>query len=152
MSDFWVLVADASKARFFQGTSPNSELTEFHDLVNEESRRDELDLVTDKPGRFDDDIGGHQTGRPRSSAEPSARENEVDEFVRRITKYLNQQSSQGKFEHLSVIAEPKVLGRLRKGLASHTEEKVLEEVTKNLSKASEEEIRQHLERLPGGFR
>ena len=152
MSDYWVLVADASKARFFQGNSPNSELSEFHDLVNEQIRQDEHDLVTDKEGRFHDNSSPNSPGAPRSSSEPTAREHSVDEFARQIATYLNQQSNQGAFEHLAVIAEPKVLGRLRKAFASHTEEKVLEEVTKNLGKAPEDEIRQHLTRLPGGFK
>jgi protein required for attachment to host cells len=146
------LVADASKARFFKGKSPNSELSEFHDLVNEQIRRDEHDLVTDKEGRFHDNSSPNASGAPRSSAEPTARENSVDDFARSVAKYLNQQSNQGGFEHLAVVAEPKMLGRLRKEFASHTEQKVLEEVTKNLGKAREDEIREHLTRLPGGFK
>ena len=152
MNDFWVVVADASKARFLRGRSPNSELEEFHDLVSEASRRKELDLVTDKPGRFHDDQGDHSPGAPRSSTEPSAKEHEADSFAKSIADYLDQQSSQGAFENLSVVAEPKVLGRLRKSLASHTKEKILEEVTKNLTKADEETIRENLTRLPSGFK
>ena len=152
MSDFWVVVADATKARFFRGSSPNTPLEEFHDLVNEEGRGDEHDLVTDKEGRFHDDQGGTRKGSPRSSTEPSAKEHSVDEFAKSIADFLDRKSSQNAFEHLSILAEPKVLGRLRKTVASHTREKILEEVTKNLTKADEETIREHLERLPSGFK
>ena len=153
MSSYWVLVADSAKARLFRGTSPNSEIEEFHDLVNEQARQDELELTSDKQGRFHDDQGDHQPGAPRSSAEPSAKEHSVDAFAKTISDFLDRHSSRGDFEHLALVAEPKLLGRLRKSLASHASDKVLEEVTKNLTTQSDEEsIREHLERLPSGFK
>lgn len=152
MSSYWVLVADGSRARFFRGKSPNAELEEFRDLVNEDARVQEQELTSDKPGRFHDDQGEHQPGAPRSSTESSAREQSIDDFANDIADFLDHESSQEEFTHLAVIAEPKLLGRLRKSVASQTSKKILEEITKNLTKSDEKTIRQQLERLPSGFK
>lgn len=151
MSTFWVVVADAAEARFFRGTSPNSELDEFHQLEHGPSREREGDLVTDKEGRFVDENapGG---GPARSSTEPSAKEHEADTFAHEVADYLDRHSGPGEFEHLSIVAAPKFLGRLRDRIADHTEEKVLEEVNKNLTDADEATVREHLDRLPSGFK
>jgi protein required for attachment to host cells len=152
MSTFWVVVADSSKARFFRGRSPNSELEEFNDLVNEQARQHEGDLTTDKEGRFHDDQGDTRPGAPRSSTEPSAKDHEADNFAKSVAEYLDRHSGPGDFKHLSVIADPKFLGRLRKTLSEQTKDRILEEVNKNLTKAREPQIRENLTKLPGGFK
>jgi protein required for attachment to host cells len=148
---FWAVVADASKARFFRGRSPNSPLEEFHEMTHEESRRDELDLVTDKPGRFQDE-SGPEAGPARSSTEPNALEHARRKFASEVADYIDRARAQGVFDHLSIIAEPKFLGKLRKSLASTTADTILEEISKNLTRADEATIRDTLTRLPRGFK
>ncbi len=148
---FWTVVADSSKARFFRGTSPQRELEEFHQMDHEESRQDELDLVTDKPGRFQDQSGPGGTPA-RSSTEPSAREHSKKQFASEVADYLDRARSKGEFEHLSIIASPKFLGHLRNSVGSTTKTAILEEVSKNLTHADEETIRGDLRRLPQGFK
>jgi protein required for attachment to host cells len=150
MSNVWVVVADASRARFFRGSSINKPLEEFHDMVNEEMRQDELDLVTDKPGRFHDDTTGNTP--QRSSAEPTARQHSKESFGKDIGKFIEKNRASGKFKHISLIAEPKLLGYIRKEFSNATEEAILEEVNKNLTQQDEETIRGKLTRLPSGFK
>ncbi len=152
MSNFWVVVADSSKARFFRGRSPNSELEEFHDLVNERSRQHEGDLVTDKEGRFHDDQGDTRPGAPRSSTEPTAKDHEAATFANSVADFLDSRASSGEFTHVSIVANPKFLGRLRKAVSKSTRQRILEEVDKNLTDARQEEIREHLSKLPGGYK
>lgn len=152
MSDFWVVVADSSKARFFRGTSPTREMEEFNDMVNEEARQREGDLVTDKPGRFHDDQGDTRAGAPRSSTQPSAKDQSAVEFAKRIADFLDRHAGPGDFKHLSIVAEPTFLGRLRKTLGDATRQTILEEVNKNLTESRQEEIRDQLEQLPSGFK
>ena len=143
MSNLWVLVADSSKARFFQGISPHSELKEFHGMVNQEVRLKEHDLITDKPGRFKD-----ERGNTRASNETNAKGHETDKFAKDITSYLEKFANQNKFKHLSIVAEPKMMGRLRNSLGNQTSQRVLEQVSKNLTTSDEQAIREHLERIP----
>jgi len=150
MSNVWVVVADASRARFFRGSSINKPLEEFHDMVNEEMRQDERELVTDKPGRFHDDSSGNTP--QRSSAEPTAKEHSKESFGKEIGKYIEKHRASGDFKHISLIAEPKLLGYVRKEFSNATEESILEEVNKNLTQQDEETIRGKLTRLPRGFK
>ena len=150
MSNVWVVVADASRARFFRGSSINKPLEEFHDMVNEEMRQDERELVTDKPGRFHDDSSGNTP--QRRSAEPSAKEHSKESFGKEIGKYIENHRASGDFKHISLIAEPKLLGYVRKEFSNATKESILEEVNKNLTQQDEETIRGKLTRLPRGFK
>lgn len=150
--NFWVLVGDGSRARFFRGKSPNSELEEFNVLDNPITRQHEGDIVSDQPGQFRDDAArGQDKQTGMSSGETRVKENEMKKFAKRVAKELDRASSQNEFKHLSVVAEPKFLGNLRKALKKSTRKKVLEEVSKNLAEADEETIRSQLEKLPSGF-
>lgn len=151
-NNFWVLVGDGSRARFFRGKSPNSELEEFNVLDNPITRQHEGDMVSDQPGSFRDDaaVGSKETGM--SQGETRVKENEMKKFANRVAEELDRASSQNEFSHLSLVAEPKFLGNLRKSLNKSTKEKVIEEVSKNLAEADEEAIRSQLEKLPSGFK
>ncbi|MFB6263653.1 MAG: host attachment protein [Bradymonadaceae bacterium] len=151
MHDFWVVVADSARARFLHGRSPNSELEEFQKMTNEAARQDELDLVTDKPGRFRDDTGA-RSGSGRSSTEPTARDQVKEDFAKRVASYLDRARADDRFSDLSVVAEPSFLGRLRNSLDGQTREAILEEINKNLAGADSETIRETLTRLPSGFK
>ncbi len=143
MSNLWVLVADSSRARFFQGLSPQSELKEFHDMVNQQVRQKESDLVTDRPGKTHDD-----SGHMRGSNESNAKGHETEKFAKDITHYLEKFANQNKFKKLSIVAEPRMLGRIRNSMGSQTNQRLLEEVTKNLTTSDEKTIREHLARIP----
>ena len=120
-------------------------------MVNQEAREDELDLVTDKPGRFQDDSAQGRSPA-RGSSEPTAKQHSVESFAKEVGKFIERNRAEGNFEHISLIAEPKILGHFRSTFSKATEGCILEEVKKNLTKADEETIRETLTRLAKGFK
>lgn len=141
MSDFWMVLADSSRVRIFEGASPVGTLTELHDFTNDTARKKDRDLVTDKPGRFRDE------GQGRSAASQDPMEEEIADFARTVSQFIGKNRSSGNFQTLSIVAEPGFLGRLRRELPEQVRSVVLEEVAKNLTSQPPEKAQEHLSRL-----
>ncbi len=141
MSDFWMVLADSSRVRIFAGASPVGTLTEVHELTNETARKRERDLVTDKPGRFRDE------GQGRSATERDLLDEELTDFAREVSEFIDKRRISGEFQTLSIIAEPGFLGRLRRELSEPVRSVVLEEVAKNMTSQSPEKAQENLSRL-----
>ena len=141
MENFCMVVANSAEARFYTGPSPVGTLTEVGQLTNETARKKEQDLVTDKPGRMRDD------GQGRSAMERDVMEEEVSAFARQVSDYLDKSRAEGKFGTLSIVAEPRFLGHLRKQLQDATSEIVLEEVAKNVDTKDLEKAQGYLSRI-----
>lgn len=141
MSKFWLIAGNGAQARVFEGVKPNMPLEEIECLVNPAAHQKELELVSDRPGRHADDGHGY------SAEETHKKERELDAFARDIADFINKAHGAGRFEKLSVVAAPALLGRLRKNYSSTVERAILEEIDKDLTSAGVAEIQEHLERL-----
>lgn len=142
MSNFWLLACNGTKARFFAGEGPTGHLEEVETMVNMTGARHERDLASDRPGRHT--AGGH--GRSAMN-ETHFKEQSVEEFARRIADFLQHQREEQKFDHLSVIAAPSVLGHLRANLHKSVQDSIIEELNKDVTTQSPSEIQGHLTRL-----
>lgn len=141
MSDFWMVVADSARVQVYEGASPVGTLSKVHEMTNERARMRDGDLVSDKPGRMHDD------GKGRSATEHDATDEELDNFVREVGQYLDKRRAAGDFKSLSIVAEPRFLGKLRKELGSTTRAVIIEEVAKNISVDGPEAAQEYLSRL-----
>jgi protein required for attachment to host cells len=141
MKSFWLLVGNGSRARLFAGEGPTAALEEIECFVNVEGRQPERLLVSDRPGRFRDEGSGH------SADETHWSEAKLREFAQMLSDFLGTAHAQNRFQRLSVIASPKLLGMLRDTLPGHVEDVVLEEIDKDLVWESPGAIQSHLQRL-----
>ncbi|WJW75320.1 host attachment protein [Thiohalobacter sp. IOR34] len=148
-----VVVADGSRARFFQleesefpelESSPN--LKEINDLVNpeREMRYDEL-WSEAKSGRNRTPTGGAAHGYD------DHRSQHEDEFERRFARTIAAEAErltlQNGSRELLVVAQKRTLGFLREALDSLTRRGVqIRELAKDLSKLKPLELHEHLAR------
>lgn len=141
MSKIWILVGDSTKARVFYTDKRNGRLSEQFDLVNPEARLHEQDLTTDLPGRTANSATGmrHGLGEQESHKHRSA-----ELFARKIAERLEQGRAAGEWEKLYIVADPSLLGMLRKALDRDTVQRVAGEVPKNLTRGSRKEVRRVL--------
>ena len=141
MNSTWIIVADGSRARFFETSSTSSDIFETETLTHPESRLHEQDLTSDLPGRAYDSSGEgrHAMG---SSVEP--KKHEVEEFARQVASHLDKARTDNRFNHLILIAAPAMLGELRNTLSAETKKLVGTEIDKDLTQHSVEDIQQHL--------
>lgn len=106
----WVVAANSTQARVFECETIHK-WTEIETLVHTQSRLQNRDLASDRPGGMSQE----SVGKNRSSmGQPqSPKEIEIKNFAKQLARYLELARSQGKVERLFIAASPTFLGHLR---------------------------------------
>lgn len=88
MQTQWVVVADSSRARFFEAQGNLESLVELEDLLSPAGRMDETELRHDAKGRF----YGQGEREPAHTAEPavSAKIHAAQQFSKAVMQRLEQ--------------------------------------------------------------
>lgn len=138
----WIVVADGGNAKIFVSEGPGKGLRP----LPEEARDAELhsagrDILTERPGRSFDSVGG---GRHAMEPPSDARRAEKVAFLSTLAAHLGDCALSGRFARLVLVAEPRALGALRQHLPDAAQKKVHGEIAKNLTKATTEEVAQHV--------
>lgn len=138
-----IIVADSSRARFFEANSDPDSWVEVSALGHPESRSTNRDLSSDRPGRSFSSFGG---SRHAMANRTDPREHEAEVFAREVVEHLKKQEPLASCNKIALIAPPQFLGLLRKNLDRPYRNKVRCEVDKNLVLQSASEIREQLPR------
>jgi len=141
MMTTWVVVADHSRARFFQIDSSSAPLQEIDTLVHAQGRLHDREMTSDLPGRVKNPggLGGHAFEQP---TDPKKHEAEV--FATEIVHTLEHAHNTNRFNQLIVIADPSMLGLIRQHMPNHLNAHITLELNKNLADLSAADIRAHL--------
>lgn len=137
MTKTWILVADAHHAEIW--VRQGREQPEKANLLAPASQhRFAREIGSDKPGRAVASSDGHH-----SSVEPHVDplENEHRQFARELTAFLERSLAEHGYDHLVVIAPPKMLGHLRTCRSPKLASLVVAEASKDLVKLPAGEIR-----------
>lgn len=145
-----VMVGDGERALFLRnaGSPLNLELT--LENVFEQDNPATRELGTDRPTSGADFSGGgsNHSSAPRSNIEQADwHQLNEDRFAKDIARTLYQLAHAGRFDHLVIVAPPKVLGTLRQELHKEVLQRVVAEVPKEFAKASVAAIQKELSRL-----
>ncbi|PTN37698.1 host attachment protein [Desulfonatronum sp. SC1] len=136
----WIVVADSSKARFFNAPV-SGKLEEVETLTHPESRLPGQDMCRDRPGLALDG-GGHGRHGLEPSSDPKKQEALI--FSRIVSDMLDKAHGDRRFEQLGVFAAPAFLGMLRDQMSKAVAGAVFLEVPKNISAQTTPEIQKHL--------
>ncbi|WP_166261366.1 host attachment protein [Marinobacter salicampi] len=140
-----IMVADASKARFFSVDSPTGELIELETEANPEGRMHTGDLEADGPG---EKYAPGSVSKGMVDEPTDAKDVEIQRFARELVEKLEKERARGEIEKLYVVAPPSFLGELRHAMKPSLKAIVAEEINKDLSRVGTRELRKHLpERL-----
>lgn len=137
MSNTWVVVADAARARIFD--RHNGELRECHDLTHPESQLHDGDLRTGGKGEVNKSAG---ISRRQTEPAETAGQRHAERFAKELADFLRQARVKGDFSKLVLIAEPKILGRMRDNLDGATAKAVVRTIDKNLTRHDTDQIRE----------
>lgn len=140
MGNTWVVVADGTRARFFN-RHRNRKLEEFDTLLSPEHRLHEGDLVSDRDGRSYDADGA---GRHGVGSRGSAKDHEMGIFARRLAARLEEGRHTGQLERLVLIAPPRFLGQLRNHLTESSAGLVALTIDKELTTLTADKIEHHV--------
>lgn len=142
MATIWVLIANASHARFFMNRGCNKGLELIKEMDHPDSRKKGIDLVSDKPGRQQQSFGADA----RSAQEPDTQPKTVEaqRFARELAQFLEDARKQNRYERLLLVAPPNFLGLLRDALDTQTAHLVFETLNKDYTKAASGELTDYL--------
>src|SRR5690606_16015770 len=104
------------------------EWDQLEQLENPAAALKDQDRNTDRPGRGYDSFGG---GRHTISPEESVRERELLGFANEIAQYLSKAHAAGRFKRLVLVAEPTILGFVRRKLPAPLKRTLSFEIPKN---------------------
>ena len=160
MQTTWIITANAGKARFFAEADPAGPLQEVEDMVNSAVRLRVLETESDKfgptaAGKSGHNIGGTQgvglahnvgVGAPNKTYQPAhtPAEQEAEQFVKDISKYLMQAHQEGRFDRLVISASPQFLGALRSFLDPHIKALIAQEFNKDYTHFNAHQLREQL--------
>lgn len=147
MTNTWVIAADHTRARVFQAESSSAPLEEIDTLIHEAGRMHDRDITSDLPGKVKNP--GGLGGGHAFEQETDPKKHEADVFAADIVHYLEQARNANRFDRLIVVADPSVLGLIRRHMPGPLNNLVSLELDKNLAGMTAAEIRSHLpEYLP----
>lgn len=140
MNTTWVVVASRDEVRIFSREG-KGRLSLVNEIGNPLGRAHARDLVTDKAGCSNDN---RKPGRPAYSTEESPRDRILRDFYRDVCNQLEHDMDVHLYQHLVLIAEPRLLGIIRPLLSAKVKKLITEEIPKDLSYEKPDDI---LERL-----
>ena len=142
-SPTWILVANSSHAKLFRVMQfPRIEALKVFN--HPESRLHDYDLVSDKPGRNFDRVGG---GRHSYEAKHDPQSLEIDKFGKILADYLSIAYENGDFSRLYILANPSFLGILRQEMNPRLQESIIAEIGKDMTEHTTEDIEKQLQAL-----
>lgn len=139
MTNTWVIVADGTRARFFNRHT-NRQLEEFEVLVSPENRLHEGDLVSDRQGSID--TAG--AGRHGMGSRNAAKEHEQEVFAKRVAARVEDGRKSGQLGRLILVAAPRFLGHIRSSLSGPAAELVVHTIDKDFTQLAAEKLADHL--------
>jgi protein required for attachment to host cells len=137
----FILIAHRSGARLFKQDHVHAPLALHTQFDFPKGRLQEGEINADRPGRVHDRMGNQRHGVSR---EESAVDHLTAGFVRELADYLRTARLAKDFDHLVLVAGPKLLGRLREALDADTLALVTASLHKDLQDVPERELPAHL--------
>jgi protein required for attachment to host cells len=149
LNTHWILVANGSEARIFSTDKifdgQNWQLIKEFD--HPESRERDLDLVTDKPGRYQFQSKSGTSGHGAYSEHTEPREVEVERFARQLAEELNGGRVHNLYHQLILIAPPHLHGLLNKYCESNVLNLITHHVEKDYTKLKQRELAMYLKEM-----
>ncbi|WP_157016276.1 baeRF12 domain-containing protein [Mesorhizobium xinjiangense] len=138
--NLWVVVADGEKALFLRnaGTALNPQLEVVRQVSQENPPTHEQG--TDRPGRLNDAAFAHRSAVADTDWHRIAKERFADEIADRLYKLAQN----GSFDHFVLVAQPHVLGAIRKKMHKSVLCRIKTEVPKTLTNHTLAEIERNL--------
>ena len=141
MSNTWILVADAAKARLFELARKGGAPVEIAGYAYPDGR---------SPGRHHEHgrlPRVHESNSPsRHAIEPKTtlRDKHARRFAGTLGAVVKQGRLEGRYDHLILVAPPRFLGALHDSLDEQTSACVVGKVANDLLTLSPTELRRHL--------
>lgn len=148
----WIAVGDASRFIIYKKRKGET-FAPVKTFTNPGAHLKVSEFESDQPGRsFDSHTrsnGSHLTGPSRHAytSQQDPKEHAIEEFAREVTAFLDKSHKDHLFNRLILVANSRLLGRLRSLLDKKTQEAVSAEHTKDFSWITGQELDSRIQSL-----
>lgn len=150
VDDVWIMVCDASRAILYKSQGKVAPLLFIKKLEHQDSRSHVHDLVTDKPGRTQQSVGGKghtavgHGSRSGMNKEHTPKDSEHEQFAQEIASELKLGLINKLYSHLVLISGPHFLGLVRTMMDETVVQQITHTIDKDYTHMTSEEIHQRL--------
>ena len=139
MSVTWIMVANASQAKFFTNDGPNRGLKLIKELIHPESREKTSNLVSDRSGAY----GGPGHGAVGQPADP--KHHEAERFALELSRELEEGRVNNAYDRLILVASAPFMGIVNNHLPGQVRSKLSESIDKDYTRVPVKELTGHLQ-------
>lgn len=132
----WVLILNSNDCRIYQLSAEPSQLTLVKEIVHPESKLRDIELTSDKPGRYQ--AGNLAHGAFSQPSDP--KEIEIEDFSRQVAKELNEARNIQAYNYLIIVAPPHMNGLLFQHLNKHVKDLVTHNIKNDILNLTEPEL------------
>ena len=125
MTKTWLMVANASQAKFFSSTGPQRGLQLIKELAHPESREKTSNLVSDCSG------SRSGTGHGAFIQATDPKHHEAERFAQELTRELEHGLETKAYDRLILVASAPFVGLVNNNLPSQVRSKLSESIAKN---------------------
>lgn len=132
----WVVNTNSNICRIYHYGKNLDQFTLFKTINHPENRLRDIDLTSDKPGRYRAGDSAH--GAYSQPSDP--KEIKIDDFSREIAKELDHGRKANAYEKLIIISPPHMKGILSKHLNKHVKDLITHNIEKDIVKITDHEL------------
>lgn len=137
----WMVIFDSTRCRVYDYNK--SQLMLIKEIEHSENKLRDIDITSDKPGRYETGTHAHGT----FSQESDPREIQIEHFSREISNILEHGRNHHAYEKLIVIASPHMHGLLLNHINKHVKDLIAHNIEKNLMQLSEGDLLDYVNKL-----
>lgn len=134
----WCLLASQTEAKIITKTS-DKELKVVKEFRNPLGRTRNRELIRKQAGMGMKSIG-RGTVKYSETKRHSPHEVAAEQFAKKVSNYLEEQFQKNNFKSLTVVAEPKFLGKLRAAMTPELRKLIIKSLAKDLQKTPKRQL------------
>lgn len=138
-----VAVLSLMEMKLFRRDPETGSLDFLRKFENEDYSERNIEVSRHHPGVVKDGSGRHQLDAGTNPQDLLA-----EKFARKIANFLDHEHKQGRFSDLIVVAEPKMLGRVRTEMSDELKKATSHWIGKDLEKATTATLESELGSTP----
>ncbi len=132
----WVVVSNTNTCRIYKYSKKPEQLALIKEIEHPENRLRDIELTSDKPGRYNSNGSAH--GAFTQESDP--KEILINEFARDIVNDLDKARNIQAYETLIMIAPPHMSGLLFHHINKHVKDLVTHSIKKDIVNLTEPEL------------
>lgn len=140
----WVVNSNSNVCRIYEYNKAHAKLDLLKEIQHPENRLHNIDLASDRAGRYKSNGGAHGAYQP--PVDP--KEVKVDNFMRDIARELNTERNKKSFEKLILIVPAHMNGLLMQHMDKHVKDLIISNIQKDLLHMKDHELLTVLESTP----